>query len=581
MSEFSYDELIDDLTEEELVMLAAGLQDQEALEQEDPLLKDNYGQNLAQVEVTNAIGKYRYVQIIGGNKIGKTHIMAKIVVAACKGLGKKHGINFPFKPPLTIWYGGRDRNILGDEPLKSLKRFLKGDKIDYRTESIGHQIQKMFITCKDGDFSDKYTSEVIFKPYKVQTGGVGTWESGNVNIVVMDEEPPREIFSAAKTKISFTSGIILMTMTPDHGITWSYDWHQGNDPDHSVLFQTNQIKLIQATTFDNAPNFKISQGLEWVRFPTKFAKKRENQKYLKGHQLKKYLEKNDIQLRTLKYDQIKNDADYVEVPDTFADHVNGIAYMSPEYQVRILGLFVSNRGKVYEFKQEIIDEDGNKEPFNTFNSHDGVFLSKFSELKFFAVLDYGYSDPFVCLLIAIDKYDTKYVLQEVYKKYTNTEEQARLMQEMFQNWNVIPEMIVADNQINDKGRIEDKQKPHIQSIKDSYMDYMSYYNFRTEEMDKRDPETKRDKVRRDLVDGKLKFNVFNNYTYQCQQELLKLEYREGSADQVTTGSKKDHADVDACLRMFYGANITYENFQTSEQIAERRKVNRHFQGLVY
>ena len=38
MSEFSYDELIDDLTEEELVMLAAGLQDQEALEQEDPLL---------------------------------------------------------------------------------------------------------------------------------------------------------------------------------------------------------------------------------------------------------------------------------------------------------------------------------------------------------------------------------------------------------------------------------------------------------------------------------------------------------------------------------------------------------------
>jgi len=255
--------------------------------------------------------------------------------------------------------------------------------------------------------------------------------------------------------------------------------------------------------------------------------------------------------------------------------------MSPEYQVRILGLFVSNRGKVYEFKQEIIDEDGNKEPFNTFNSHDGVFLSKFSELKFFAVLDYGYSDPFVCLLIAIDKYDTKYVLQEVYKKYTNTEEQARLMQEMFQNWNVIPEMIVADNQINDKGRIEDKQKPHIQSIKDSYMDYMSYYNFRTEEMDKRDPETKRDKVRRDLVDGKLKFNVFNNYTYQCQQELLKLEYREGSADQVTTGSKKDHADVDACLRMFYGANITYENFQTSEQIAERRKVNRHFQGLVY
>lgn len=578
MSDFAYDDLIEDLSEEELLLYTAGLQDQETLQEDDPLLKDNYGNNLAQKEVTDAVGKYRYIKIKGGNKIGKTHIMAKIAVAACKGLGEKHGINFPFKPPLNVWYGGRDRKILGDEPLTSLKRFLKGDGIDYKVKWIGNLVEEMLITRKDKDFSDRYVSRVIFKPYKVQTGGVGSWESGNVDIIIMDEEPPREIFSAAKTKISYTSGIILITMTPDHGITWTYDFIHGNDPDHSILFENNQIKYIEATTFDNAPNFKIAKNLEWVQFPTKYATKRENQNYLKGRELKKQLRETGQTLRYLKFNKIKDDATYVEVPDTFADHLAGFTYMSPDYQVRILGLFVSNRGKVYPFQKVLIGEDGQERNFNTFDLHE---LPAFTELKFFAAVDYGYSDPFVCLLIAIDKFDNVFVLEEIYRKYTTTEEQGKLMMNLFKSWNVMPEIIVADNQINDRGRVEDKQKPHIQSIKDSYMDVMSYYNWRTEELDKRDPETKRDKIRQHLTNGKLRFNNHQNMTYHCQQELLKLEYREGSVDQVTTGSKKDHADIDACLRYFYGSGISFDSFLTSSDLEERRKANKHYRGLVY
>jgi hypothetical protein len=128
-------------------------------------------------------------------------------------------------------------------------------------------------------------------------------------------------------------------------------------------------------------------------------------------------------------------------------------------------------------------------------------------------------------------------------------------------------MIVADKQINDEGRIQDKQKPHISSIKSSYQDTMNFYNWRHEEMDKRDPETKRDKIRQDLKEKKLRFNAYNNMTYYTQQELMKIEY----ADTRDKTKGKDHSD--SALRYFYGANISYEFFLTTEELNQRKSIS--------
>ena len=107
MSDYEYEDLLAELTEDELLTLCAYEQDKKTIESNEPLTKDNYGNNLAQVEYTDAIGEFKYVLIIGGNKIGKTHIMAKIAVACCKGKAAEYGIDFKTKPPLNVWYGGR------------------------------------------------------------------------------------------------------------------------------------------------------------------------------------------------------------------------------------------------------------------------------------------------------------------------------------------------------------------------------------------------------------------------------------------------------------------------------------------
>ncbi len=55
------------------------------------------------------------------------------------------------------------------------------------------------------------------------------------NAVFMDEEPPRDVFSAIKPKIAVMPGYVFISMTPDKGMSWTYDLLNGSDPDHGVL----------------------------------------------------------------------------------------------------------------------------------------------------------------------------------------------------------------------------------------------------------------------------------------------------------------------------------------------------------
>jgi hypothetical protein len=92
-------------------------------------------------------------------------------------------------------------------------------------------------------------------------------------------------------------------------------------------------------------------------------------------------------------------------------------------------------------------------------------------------------------------------------------------------------------------------------------------------MDKRDPETKRDRIRKEMKEGKIRFNAYNNWTYYTQQELMKLEY----ADTRDKVKGKDHAD--AALRYFYGANISYEFFLTTDELNQRKNISSRMRSV--
>lgn len=540
--DFDFGNLVKDLSEEELQAYAAYAQDAETIEAKDPLLKHKFN-NEAQ-GVFRAF-KNRYRVIVGGNKIGKTDEMGFICSAICKGRAHEFGINFPHKPPLNIWYCGRDRAVLSDEPLKSLKRYLKGDGIDYKVVSVGAAVQKIIIYDDNGTASD-----IIFKPY---TGEIGIFESGNVHAVFMDEEPPREVFSAIKPKIAVLPGYVFIAMTPDKGMSWTHDLFNGTDHEHGVLVQQGQFDHYQATVYDNMKNFKISQKLKWCRYPVEWISKKEGLNYK---------EENGVTL--------------VETPDTFADYINQYTFGTNEYRMRILGHYVSFTGKVYPF-DATRHIDGEIVNWNTFDLEE---LPNFNQLKFFGALDYGYRDEFVYMLIAIAPDNTKYVLDEVYMSFLDAREQAKRIREINEYWRVKPEMIAADNQIENRLPQKDSDKSHIQSIKDYYMDELgdNYTMWRTEEMDKRNPHI-RDAITQDLKAKKLRFSNFENKTYNCVQELQRLEFADGTREKL---SGKDHCD--AALRIFYGANISYENWLTSEDVKDRKKATRHVyakKGPVY
>jgi len=541
--DFSHTDLLENLSDEELRAFAAYAQDNETLENRDPLLKHKLN-NDAQRIFRELKSRYRVIR--GGNKIGKTDEMGFICVALCKGRGDEFGINFPHKPPLNIWYCGRDRAVLADAPLKSLKSYLKKEGVDYKVISVGAAIQKMIIYDDNGT-----PSEIIFKPY---TGEIGIFESGNVHLVLMDEEPPREVFSAIKPKIAVLPGYVMIAMTPDKGMSWTHDLFNGTDEEHGILVKQGLFEQYEATVFDNIKNFKVSQGLKWVRYPIEWVAKKDDHNY-----------------------KTEDGILYIEAPDTFADYVNQYTFGTNEYRMRILGQYVSFTGKVFPFDSSR-HIDGKVVRWNTFDLDE---LPAMNDLKFFGALDYGYRDEFVYMLIGVGPDDTKYVIDEIYQSYLDAREQAKKIREVNDFWRVKPEMIAADNQICNRLPQKDSDKTHIQSIRDYYMDELgdNYTMWRTEEMDKRDPHIKRDAISQDLKAKKLRFSNFENRTYNCVQELQRLEFTDGSRDKLRG---KDHCD--AALRIFYGANISYENWLTSEDVQARKQTTKYVaqrKGPVY
>ena len=520
---------INELSPEQKKAMALLIQAKKQKMEEEPLYKHRFN-NLAQARFRALDNRYRNHK--AANKVGKTDEMGFELVAMCKGKCEEFGINFPHKPPLKIWYCGRDRNVLSDEPLASIKRYLKGENIDHKTINTGQLINMMYVWDDKGN-----KSEIRFKPYN---GEIGIFESANVHAVFMDEEPPRDVFSAIKTKIAVMPGYVFISMTPDKGMSWTYDLLNGSDPDHGKLITSGMLGSIDSSVFDNMRNFKMIHGFKWVRFPIEYIDRIPEYEY-------KFI----------------NGILHVKATDTFADYVESFAFGSNEYRMRVLGHYVSFTGKVYPFSMET----------NTFDLHE---LPPMNELKWFAALDPGYSDECCFALIAIDKYNNKWVVDGFYQSYLDSRDQAKKIKETCNFWGVVPEMIVADNQIDNTLPQKDAIKPHIQSIKDYYHDELgvNWTCFRTEELDKRDPHIKRDAIIRDLKDGKLKINNFQNRLYHHQQELMRLEFKEGG--NVTKIKGKDH--FDAALRIFYGANISYESYITSEELNLRKKVDHRYRS---
>jgi phage terminase large subunit-like protein len=171
------------------------------------------------VDFCNATADEMLCTIFGANRSGKSMLLAYIV--SCFAMGK-----YPtwwkgrkFEKPVRIWVAGQTMDLVKESTMLYLfghdgySGFIEPSCIEHlywnpQSPGILHRVH---VRHASGGLS-----EVRFKSYDQ---GWQRFQSGTVDVIVMDEEMPAKIFSESITRTATTNGIVLLGFTALQGLT--------------------------------------------------------------------------------------------------------------------------------------------------------------------------------------------------------------------------------------------------------------------------------------------------------------------------------------------------------------------------
>tara|TARA_R100000808_G_scaffold7178_1_gene21178 strand:- start:358 stop:1914 length:1557 start_codon:yes stop_codon:yes gene_type:complete len=163
--------------------------------------------------------------LMAGNRIGKSFCGAAEISYHLRGVypenwwdGKR------FSKPITAWVGGVSNETTRD----IMQAALLGEPSDPKAKGTGaipkscilkterkpgipNAVQIAHIKHVSGG-----TSYLVFKSYEMSAS---KWFGAAVDIILLDEEPPPEIYSQALVRVLSKQGQVMMTFTPENGIT--------------------------------------------------------------------------------------------------------------------------------------------------------------------------------------------------------------------------------------------------------------------------------------------------------------------------------------------------------------------------
>jgi hypothetical protein len=490
----------------------------------DPLTKFKYN-NDKQIEFLSFDKPFQF--FIGGNKGGKTATITYKGDKIALGLDPTFKRKPTERAPLINWLCGENRDVLEQTPKDELLKWLRPDQ--YKIIKKGTYIDRIRI------FPDitnkKIYSDFIFKPY---SGGVDIFESANVNgVILCDEEIPEAIFRALIPRMVAYGAKLFNALTPTHGITYTADILHGKG-NYTGLKGEDLVQWVEVATTDNLAN----------------------------------IDKDAYRAMVATY--ALHDTNGKIVLDS-----NGEAVLTPEGEIRLLGKFASITGRVYPtFKRELQGK-----AWHIFDSNE---LPDLADCRIFACTDYGRRDDFVFILIAIDKNDTHWCLEEVYRKNMEVLDQAMAIREVCDNWNVKPLMVVADSQIKHRkssgGTILDEyltcQFPPGHSKQGQTVLGYDFSSWRAEVVDKYTPETARAEIGRNLEPNSItkepSLRFSRNLCPKSIDCIEALQWKKGGRQEGTAG-ENDHAE--AALRYYFRVGIKYEHWETAEEMKEKQNRN--------
>jgi phage terminase large subunit-like protein len=165
---------------------------------------------------------------ICGNRWGKSHCGAAIVVSLVTGIKPwcigGTGFEDLYEPPkrMDVWISSLDFPASRDIIRPKLEHFLPKNLV-----SEWRQADQMYV-LKNGSILGLKSAESGWQKYQ------GTSRS----IIWLDEEHPIDVYRECEARVVDTDGMIVGTMTPVNGFSWTYDeiWlKQDEDPDIFVV----------------------------------------------------------------------------------------------------------------------------------------------------------------------------------------------------------------------------------------------------------------------------------------------------------------------------------------------------------
>ncbi len=163
------------------------------------------------------------VLLMAGNRIGKSMCGSRYVAMVATGLYPKWFRGRTFKKPATIWVGGVSLETVRDicqaellgapgDPDAQGSGALPRDLIikSERKPGVPNAVANVNVRHISGG-----TSQIFFKSYD----SMDKWYGRSVDLVWLDEEPERDLYSQAMTRTLDRRGLVMMTFTPERGIT--------------------------------------------------------------------------------------------------------------------------------------------------------------------------------------------------------------------------------------------------------------------------------------------------------------------------------------------------------------------------
>ena len=162
--------------------------------------------------------------LMAANRIGKSYCGASEMACHLTGIYPEWWKGRKFSQPITAWAGGVSNETTRD----IVQAELLGSPDDPEAFGSGAIPRKNIIKTerKPGVPNAKSValvrhisgenSSLHFKAYEM---GVEKWQGRSVDVVWLDEEPSRELYSQAVTRTLDRRGMVYMTFTPEHGMT--------------------------------------------------------------------------------------------------------------------------------------------------------------------------------------------------------------------------------------------------------------------------------------------------------------------------------------------------------------------------